>query len=85
MNTPKPTTGAIRPQSAHALNPAVPVLLAAVEQDLMAVVCHTADDPALRYLADIARHAVSLALGEIEADRAGRKPAGQNHAEEGRA
>ncbi len=85
MNTPKPTTGEIRPNSAHALNPAVPVLLAAVEQDLMAVICHTADDPILRYLADIARHAVSLALGEIEADRAGRKPAGQGRAEEGQA
>jgi hypothetical protein len=64
MNT--PTTGEIRPK--FTLNPAVPVLLEAVEYDLMTVCGHVPVNSPLWLIADSARYAVSLALCKIEAD-----------------
>lgn len=79
MNTPTP--GAIRPKSAP-INPAVPVLLEAVQQDLEAVLGHLAPGWALWHLADSARQSVGLALEKIEEYRAAGELAGQADAGE---
>jgi len=66
MNTPKPTTGEIRPKSTPAKSPTV-ILIEAIQQDLATVQASSATGSTLCRLAGLAYHTVNLAL--IEADR----------------